>query len=831
MLRQARTPIPLPQQSHIDGHVPLPCRSPAGGCRRAAVAATLTILLAGGARADTQDLLLALQVNGYSIAKIGEFVLRDGVLLARRNELGDLGFKVPPARLFPTPEVNSLIPLSTLPGVMARLDLASQTLFVTATNDSLLPALLQAGGSPDRGGKVESGTGVTLNYDINGTSAGGRNVATGLLDVRAFSPWGVLSSDALVYAGGGPDGPGSYSAVRLDSTYTLSEPDSLRRYRAGDFITDSLTWTRPIRLGGLQITSDFGLRPDLVTFPLPTITGSAAVPSTVDVLVNGSRLLSRQVAAGPFQIPQLPVVTGAGTVSLSVTNALGQQVVVTQPFYASSALLAPGLQSYSAQFGPIRRNWGVDSDDYGGMAGMATYRRGVSSMLTLEANVEATNGVVKGGGGLVLNLDDFAVLNASAAGSTGGGGLGKQFSVGLQRLGTTFSVGASAIMSDRHFRDVASMNGDPVPSLQLNANIGLSLRRFGSVGVAYSKVDTSTAPAPVKVFLPLDTTLVTGGSQTSGYSYFQPAQHAELVAASYSVQVHNVSISVTAFRDFANSHSSGALISFTIPFGARSSGSVSGGSGSSGRSAQLQAQQSTVETGDWGYQAYAAAGTTAHQFGQVEYKASAALLSAGIDRVDKQITKTVEAQGALSFVDDALFASNAIDDSFAVVDTNGLANVRVLNENRLVGATDSAGQLLVPNLRSFDVNKIAIEPNDIPQDATIDTTTRIVRPQDRSGVVVRFPLKISRSALLHLVDEAGAAVPLGSTATLRSSGVAVPVGYDGGAFLQDLEPHNELIVERPDGDRCGVAFDYRPTPGQIPRIGPLRCDELPSSGR
>ena len=63
--------------------------------------------------------------------------------------------------------------------------------------------------------------------------------------------------------------------------------------------------------------------------------------------------MQQQIDPGPFQVPQLPVVTGAGTISMTVTNALGQQVTVNQPFYASSALLAPGLQALSVQAGAV----------------------------------------------------------------------------------------------------------------------------------------------------------------------------------------------------------------------------------------------------------------------------------------------------------------------------------------------------------------------------------------------------------------------------------------------------------------------------------------------
>jgi outer membrane usher protein len=86
-------------------------------------------------------------------------------------------------------------------------------------------------------------------------------------------------------------------------------------------------------------------------------------------------------------------------------------------------------------------------------------------------------------------------------------------------------------------------------------------------------------------------------------------------------------------------------------------------------------------------------------------------------------------------------------------------------------------------------------------------------------------MKISHGALLQLVDEAGVSVPVGSTAKLRATGVTVPIGYDGDAYVQDLNPHNEIDVERPDGRRCSVAFNYQPIRGEIPSIGPLRCLE------
>jgi len=753
---------------------------------------------------DTDEiLLLDVQVNGHSIDKIGEFTMRHGRLMARPDELRDLGFRVP-SSLGLAP--GGLIALSDLTGLIWSLDEKNLLLHVTVSDDRLMPTRLQPVGREKASDRrvIESGTGVTLNYDTVGTFSSGQAGGTGSLDLRAFSRLGIVSSGWLAFAGATSSASGTNTAIRLDSAYTFADVNSLRRYSLGDFITGGLSWTRPVHFEGVQIRSDFSTRPDLVTFPLPSVTGSAAVPSTVDVLADGNLMVASQIAAGPFEVPQLPVVSGAGTISMTVTNAMGQQVTLTQPFYASSALLAPGLHTFAVQSGLVRRNWGSVSNDYGKIAGAAVWRGGLTPKFTLEGSVEATPGTVMVGAGGVAQIGNIGVLNFAAATSTGSGNTGAQFSAGAQRIGRVFSLSASAIIADRNYRDIASMNGDRIPRKQISAFTSLYLRRFGSLGAAYAGIDQDAAPTPVLF------TVV-------------PTAHSNVVSANYSLQIRHVSIYASEFKNLAGaSGSSGMQVGLTIPFGRRSSVNVSATSDGNG---QLQAQKSAALIGDWGYDAYVSAGNSNHEFGQVQYKSPVGLFTAGADQSAGQTTLRLESQGAFSWVDRGLFPSNTIYDSFGIVDTSPIAHVHVLQENRDVGSTDSSGRLLVPDMRSFDLNRIAIAATDIPSDVTIDDATVEMRPQDRSGVVVRFPVKFSHGALLRLIDGAGVPMSLGSAATLRATGVTVPVGYDGDAYVEDLSPHNELTVESMNGQRCTVAFDYKPVAGDIPSIGPLRCLE------
>jgi outer membrane usher protein len=149
------------------------------------------------------------------------------------------------------------------------------------------------------------------------------------------------------------------------------------------------------------------------------------------------------------------------------------------------------------------------------------------------------------------------VVNFSAAGS----GLdlpGVQLTAGPQRIGPVASLGAFASVATRNFRDIATVNGDPVPQRQLNAYASLSFGRFGSDGISYTGIDRSAVLTPISFVAPASGFLaqnivLPGGtvSTTSGAASFLPALRARIVSANYSVQIGRLSCYATAFRDFA----------------------------------------------------------------------------------------------------------------------------------------------------------------------------------------------------------------------------------------------------------------------------------------
>ncbi len=783
------------------------------------------------ARASPGDstLLLEVLINGRDTHKLADFIERteDGAptppasrpagkrriaLYATRSDLRDLGLHVPAS---PGQSDHDLVRLSSLKGVVCRLDGPTQTLDIRATDEALAAARLDDQAPPPP--PLRTGSGGVLNYDATETFADGRLALRGLLDARLFTQGGVLDTQYLLAAGT------DAAATRLDSTFSYADPNTLRTYRAGDIITGGLAWSRPVRIGGLQVQTDFSIRPDLVTFPLPQIGGSATVPSTVDVLINNVRLLSRNVDPGPFALTQLPIVSGANTVTVVTTNALGQQSTQTLPFYTTSRLLTPGLASYSAELGAIRNGYGARSDEYGQLAGSATMRYGVWRLVTLEAHGEACPGLGAGGGGAVVNLGGFGVLTTAIAASARSGHDGILVSAGLERVTRLLTLSASVQSASPSYGDLGSAAGNPVPRQQIRASAGFALGRAGTINLSYTAsmskpISNANARADDGV-----SQLVTGFERTTtDLAAAQPVR-AALLSVTYTARIWGgIEGYSTGFHDFAQAGSTGMVIGLSLPLGLRRSASVS--AGLSGGQAYLteQASQTAVEPGEIGGTMLNQNGAQTRQMIQADAATAFGDLDAGLDHDGHSIAWRAEQSGALAVIDDSVFASRTIQDSFAVVDT-GLPHVNVLQENRPAGTTGATGQVLLPNLQSYASNHIGIDPASIPADADLRSATDVVRPQSRTGVVVRFKLRNGASAILHLLDEQGAALPVGSVAVLQPGGAPNVIGYDGIAFLHDLKPHNTIKVTRADGKVCMAAFDFRPRANSLPNLGKLTC--------
>ncbi len=751
----------------------------------------LSVALVSPVKAHAETLLLEVLVNGRSRAAAQEVDEQQGRLLVAADQLAGLGIAA-------VDDGQAAVDLAALPGAHCRFDRAAQRLWLDLPDSDLMAQQLRHDPGRPQGQQARSDWATVLNYDTQYTRADGQASSSTLATLRLLGGPGVLESSSLQTRS-----PTLDSTVRLDTTFSHADLDHLRSWKVGDFVNGGLSWTRPVRLAGLQVATNFGLRPDLVTYPRPGISSSVAVPSSVDIYVNGLHQLSGQVEPGPFEASQLPVATGSGDIAVVVKDASGRQTTQTLPFYTSSLLLSPGLDALSVEAGSVRKHYASQSADYAQGAASVSWRHGVSDHFTWESHLEGSDTLAMAGAGLDALLGQVGVLNLSLAGSGYQGQGGHQYGVGFNHASRAFNAGFSVLRADHRFNDLASANGDDRPGASLSANLGWSLPGLGSLGVVFSKK---------RVNIYDEYALTSSSVQTTALSvtYSRP-----LPWGAYG--------SITALHDYTGTTGNGLFIGLSIPFG--DGATLSTASTRSGGAAYqtVQAERPPVERGDVGWRVSRESGDIDRDDLALSYKSPYGLFSGETERTATGTDWRAGAQGAVTLLGGHLFASNTIDDAFALVDTDGLAGVTVRQENRDLGRTDRNGLLFVDQLRAFEDNHLSIEPGDVPLDVELDTDQLHVMPGDRSAVRAHFAVQRRRSATLHLVDARHKALPVAATATLVGSGEQAPLGYDGEVFFQQLAAHNQVRVQAAGLEPCTATFDYHAEPGRIPDIGTVVC--------
>jgi outer membrane usher protein len=759
------------------------------------------------------DYYLDVSINGVSCDKIVAIHQEpDGSLSVLPDDLKSIGL------LPPGPDAglgDARIALGRLPDVTYVFDAETQSINFIAPDTARIRLIVDArddgDGSPgarinDAGGndgEVSNGLGVLLNYDVYANAskpdAGGIVVAplAGTFEARAYGPFGLVAQTFSVLSD-------PFVARRLDTIWSYSDPASMRTFRAGDVTTGALGWTRPTRLGGIQVQNDFGLRSDVITYPVPSLSGSAALPSSVDLLINNTDRYSGTVPAGPFDIVNIPVITGAGTVQLVVKDPTGKQVVTTLDYFTSPQLLKPGLIDYSAELGFARTRFGGSGDGYDPrLMASASIRTGVTDWLTWEGHAEGGLALLSGGSGYTAALGRRGVGQFSVAASRTAQAVGLQVGGSAQFAFGAVRIGARALRSFGRYEDIAS---------------------FTAPGIVDHSSPTPAAVYQLSLSLP---TPWEGGRANLSYTQSErpSGEMAQIVSASYGQRLFSGSGSATAYYDI-KSRNYGVALSMWSPIGALSGGtSVRRDAGRTLLTANL-GRNGGGDVGDTSWLLEVAKDDSTDFSASTSTELPAATLRARAARSGSQTGVQAELSGSVVAADGGVFLARPVSDAFAVVDV-GAAGIPVMYENRLVGVTGNNGKLLVPGLSAYQKNRVSIDPTKLPLDKVVEDTTALVSPARGAGVVVTFGKQTSGgTALVSFRDAAGEYLPLASTGKTGPDAEEFIVGYDGAALVDGLVADNKVTITLPDGGSCEADFPYAASGGELANISDVVCRPL-----
>ncbi|MFA2962778.1 fimbria/pilus outer membrane usher protein [Acinetobacter pittii] len=654
-----------------------------------------------------------------------------------------------------------------------------------------------------------------LNYSLYHTITNNENVFSGTAEGIFNSAIGNFSSGVL-YNGSNENSYSHEKWVRLESKWQYVDPEKIRIYTLGDFISNSPDWGSSVRLAGFQWSSAYSQRGDIVTSALPQFSGSAALPSTLDLYVNQQKIYSGLVPSGPFDIKQLPFISG-NEVTLVTTDATGQQSITKKPYYFSSMILAKGINEFSVDVGVPRYNYGLYSNDYDDATfASGAIRYGYSNSLTLSGGAEAsTDGLSNLGTGFAKNVLGIGVINADIAASQYKDENGYSALLGLEgRISKNISFNTSYRKVFDNYFDLARVSQVRyLKDNQINAESQNYLN--------YSALADEIFRAGINY------NFYAGYGVYLGYNQIKYSDNSyKLLSTNLSGSLDkNWGFYASAYKDYENHKDYGVYFAlrYTPSSKVNAITSVSSDSGSL-RYRQEIFGLSEPQIGSFGWGGYVERDQDAKENNAsiyASYRARAAYLTGRYNRFGDNDQVALSATGSLVAAAGRIFAANEIGDGYAVV-TNAGPQSQIINGGVNLGETDKSGRFLIPSLMPYQVNHIYLDPSYLPLNWNVKSTDQKTVVGYRQGTLVDFGAHQVISGLVKLVDQNNSPLMPGYTVRINGQQNGM-VGYDGEVFIPNLLKQNKLEVDLLDHGSCQVDFTYNSNQYSTKKLGPYVC--------
>lgn len=740
--------------------------------------------------------LYAIKVNGQDMGMGQILYSKSGGYFARAEDFEAWGLSQ--ANSVPISAKNAeYYPLKDVGGFKYKFDESNQEILLEFSPSAFKPAIFatQVENSvlspPEAGGYA--------NYDLYGASGSStfsnQTQLNGQFELGVFNRLGAgLSSfSGQNLYNNSQDANTATRLIRLETNWVRDFAEERQSLKFGDNTGRSGVWGRPVKYGGFQFGTNFATQPVFVTIPLPKFAGEAALPSTTEVYINGLKQSSQTITPGPFQLNNIPFITGSGEARLVIKDMLGREQVITQPFYVTPSLLRPGVEDYTIEMGFARNNFGIDNAAYGHPMAVWTQRKGLSDKLTAEWRAEALLDQQTAGFSATYIPPIPIALTAAVAVSNSHRGSGDFLLLGLDRQ--TFggiSFGLRTQFASNNFIQLGS--GLPGQSKQYTATLGFPTK-MGSFGINYTYMRN-----------------------------FNP-QRTEAITASYTKTLgRKVSVSLSVYTSLSGQPNPMAnlFLSYPLDNGIFASSNFSSQQGKIDGSVMVQKNPPMGIGPQFGLRALVGGGQGQREDAGITLRTDYGTYTLDAGRIPGQTSYRMSANGSVAYMDGRLHFSQRSYDSFVVAQVADYADVPVYLNGQLVARTDSRGYAILPGLMSYQKNKIRIDTDDLPMEAQIERTEAEVIPRYHSGVSLKFSVELTIGALVKLVAENGEPLPNGTELHVEGNPEVFQVALQGEAYLTGINKKNRLKASW-YGQTCDVEVNLPENPGPLPHIGPIVC--------
>lgn len=672
------------------------------------------------------------------------------------------------------------------PRVQYMFDEDNLTLALTAEPSLLAPVTIDLASAPEKIDFISNPAGF-INYAF---TADNFERAT-LLSEQGFSFGTMFLGNTLSATSAG-------RVQRINTSATIDNRRRMTRTIIGDTIADAGVLGGASQIAGISYAKNFAINPYFTPFPGQRFAGLVSTPSTADVYVNGLLVRTVDLPPGPFNLQNLPALSGAGATRIVIRNAFGLTQELGAPYYLGTRVLRRGLHDFSYSAGFERRPVQSSIGSYGNPALTGRHRYGLTDTLTIGAFAAGDRRKIAGGPELTVTLP-FGTFAVSSAGSHQQGDTGAAASAQYVYQSARFSFGGAATYMSPRYATVGLDKSTDRATWQTSA---FASTRLGEIDFAlnYYHQDFRDLGTSAQVNL-------TSSMRLAGR--------------------FNLSVSLFHNRTAQLRPNNGVFAALTMAIGGDTSATVSANADSAGTVGALQVQKSRPLGTGFSYLAQASVGPRAVSVLNAQYQGDYGLYEADVTHVEGNTSATLTAAGAVTFVGGAAFFTRPVQDAYGLIQVPGVPDVTGYISHQDTGKTDARGNLLVPNLLSYYGNQLGIEPLDIPLDYSVAEIERTIAPSYRGGAVVRFPVKRLQAfqGVIQL-DQGGKTVAPAYgdfTVDLEGHPVKSPLNAEGAFYLEDLTPGSHTAVVEFNGEACRFTIEVPPSAERFVNMGTLTC--------
>ena len=582
--------------------------------------------------------------------------------------------------------------------------------------------------------------------------------------------------------------------IRLDSMLRIDDVPNIREIDIGDIYLQNSIWNYYLRVGGFRIGTNYDLRPDIITYPLPDFSGKIAVPSSIDIFVENAKVFSQNLKPGPFEIRDIPVITPEGNIRVVIRDVLGREKIVEIPYATDRNLLKKGLKDYFFTAGFLRKDYLNKSFDYSKFVINSEYRKGLTDNLTggFSFYLQGLDGL-NTGFGIYYLLGKFGLISPNLSFSYDK----KKSSTGFQ-YGITYSknlrflrLRLSAIKSSDNFFMPSNVYGQPKD--YYNALVGFRLFKFGFLNFSYIKRTYFDHPDSTNINVSYSKNLFKRINVSLSYNMYKSETNNKSFRFSINIPIGKSYYSSLNYQKNENQTKYSLSINQRYnPFDKFSF---------KGRIEKTQEYNNIYV--DLSYNA-----KYATVYSEISY-------SSGFDNPPSY---RIGLQGSLVRLGGKFFLRRAVQDSFGVVKIEPpIKNAKVLVNNRYAGKTDKEGTLFIPTFYPYYPNEVSIDPSSLDVKTYIDKNVITFVPYKNHGYLIKFNAEQMNSVRLKIKFPDGTFPEPGTHFYVDGKRVGI-IGYKGKAFIENISvgEHTATI----DYGYTGCSFKIKITKDIIKKVVP-----------